>query len=240
MVATKWEPVVATLAVILIIYFHLSTSIFILGPWMFNDTTRLKFGSPLGCWIFLTASTFLIVMSLWSFLMSCLSDPGYVSHEDDRMFVDGGWCKKCERPRPARAHHCSSCSKCVKRMDHHCPWISKCVGWSNQGHFLRFLFYTSIASIVEFSMIARRAYQLLVIADSSYVNGISQGSTVILVINFLFLFWVALLVTILFLHQLHNCLKNTTDIEWLERDAAAQAAKRQRRQPVSINFSPGF
>ena len=53
----------------------------------------------------------------------------------------GRWCKKCERRRPERAHHCSLCGRCILKMgehlpmmcgtqlnfeddlDHHCPWL---------------------------------------------------------------------------------------------------------------------
>lgn len=29
------------------------------------------------------------------------------------------YCKKCNMPKPSRAHHCSVCNKCVLKMDHH-------------------------------------------------------------------------------------------------------------------------
>ena len=29
-------------------------------------------------------------------------------------------CKKCQMPKPPRAHHCSICRRCVLKMDHHC------------------------------------------------------------------------------------------------------------------------
>jgi hypothetical protein len=30
-------------------------------------------------------------------------------------------CRKCDGPKPERAHHCSVCKRCVLLMDHHCP-----------------------------------------------------------------------------------------------------------------------
>lgn len=30
------------------------------------------------------------------------------------------WCRKCDVPKPDRAHHCSACETCVYKMDHHC------------------------------------------------------------------------------------------------------------------------
>jgi len=36
-------------------------------------------------------------------------------------------CKYCRKPKPPRAHHCSSCGVCVLRMDHHCPFAVNCM-----------------------------------------------------------------------------------------------------------------
>ncbi|KAJ3223812.1 hypothetical protein HK099_000642 [Clydaea vesicula] len=49
------------------------------------------------------------------------------------------FCKKCVKPKPYRAHHCSVCNKCVLKMDHHCPWINNCVGHHNHRYFFLFL-----------------------------------------------------------------------------------------------------
>jgi len=57
-------------------------------------------------------------------------------------------CKKCQAPRPERAHHCMLCGKCVLRMDHHCPWINNCVGLHNHKFFLLLGIYTWLASLV--------------------------------------------------------------------------------------------
>ena len=34
-------------------------------------------------------------------------------------------CRKCDGPKPERAHHCSVCKRCVLLMDHHCPCKSR-------------------------------------------------------------------------------------------------------------------
>lgn len=55
------------------------------------------------------------------------------------------WCKKCDAPKPLRAHHCRLCKTCIPKMDHHCPWTNNCVSLQTFPHFLRFLVYTNAA-----------------------------------------------------------------------------------------------
>ncbi|PLB40576.1 DHHC family palmitoyltransferase [Aspergillus candidus] len=60
------------------------------------------------------------------------------------------YCKKCQLPKPDRAHHCSTCKRCVLKMDHHCPWLATCVGLYNYKAFLLFLIYTSLFCWLDF------------------------------------------------------------------------------------------
>ncbi|KAJ0122457.1 palmitoyltransferase pfa4 [Diaporthe amygdali] len=55
------------------------------------------------------------------------------------------WCKKCDSPKPLRAHHCRLCKTCIPKMDHHCPWTNNCVSLQTFPYFLRFLVYTNAA-----------------------------------------------------------------------------------------------
>lgn len=64
------------------------------------------------------------------------------------------FCKKCQSPKPDRAHHCSTCKRCVLKMDHHCPWLATCVGLRNYKPFLLFLVYTSMFCWVCFVVAA--------------------------------------------------------------------------------------
>ncbi|CAD7934252.1 unnamed protein product [Amoebophrya sp. A120] len=56
-------------------------------------------------------------------------------------------CHKCDRIKPARAHHCSVCRQCVLKMDHHCPWINNCVGFGNYQYFVLFLFWLYVGVV---------------------------------------------------------------------------------------------
>ena len=83
----------------------------------------------------------------WCYVAACATDAGRVPLDWDPTSVTSGlsnalrvayqhakdtgnrsyWCRKCDRPKPARCHHCSVCGTCVLKMDHHCPWYAKIV-----------------------------------------------------------------------------------------------------------------
>lgn len=106
------------------------------------------------------------IIGLWAYTNSVLTEPGSIPlyfdllSEDKKEFiskeefgVEGShaivnYCLKCDRKRPARAHHCMLCGKCVMRMDHHCPWIGNCVGLYNHKFFTQFLVYGSIVAFI--------------------------------------------------------------------------------------------
>jgi len=108
----------------------------------------------------------LVGFNLFSFLaiashIVCMTtDPGVVAISTDDTFQkllaieskEGKHpsrrvCRKCQGPKPSRAHHCSTCNRCVIKMDHHCPWVNNCVGLYNQKHFILFLLYVNLTCV---------------------------------------------------------------------------------------------
>ncbi|GAA0145425.1 protein modifying enzyme [Lithospermum erythrorhizon] len=120
----------------------------------------------------------LLVMLLWSYFSTVLTDPGGVplnwrpvydeetgvadpltatefgatpSDEEGRSIR---FCRKCNQLKPPRCHHCSVCGRCVLKMDHHCVWVVNCVGALNYKYFLLFLFYTFLeTTLVSLSLL---------------------------------------------------------------------------------------
>ncbi|KAI8333316.1 DHHC palmitoyltransferase-domain-containing protein [Chlamydoabsidia padenii] len=68
-----------------------------------------------------------------------------LEYEEDAQYPKT--CKKCQLPKPERAHHCSVCNACVLRFDHHCPWIHNCVGHFNHRYFVLFMTYMVLSAI---------------------------------------------------------------------------------------------
>mmetsp|Transcript_5740 Transcript_5740/g.8026 ORF Transcript_5740/g.8026 Transcript_5740/m.8026 type:complete len:320 (-) Transcript_5740:42-1001(-) len=70
------------------------------------------------------------------------------------------WCKKCNLPKPPRAHHCAVCKQCVLRLDHHCPWMMNCVGFYNHKYFVLFLLYLWVGCLYITYMSAPLAWKM--------------------------------------------------------------------------------
>lgn len=134
---------------------------------------------------------------------------GLVSHSHTRRF-----CRKCDNFKPERAHHCSACGHCVKKMDHHCFWINNCVNYDNQGHFIRFLFFTALANLLVSAYLATRAWGIFfrdyaLKTNSEYMLLAGLG---------LVSFALFCATTSFFYLQLRLAFRNTTFIEQLKHE----------------------
>ena len=109
---------------------------------------------------------FFFIFSIYFFLSSSLTDPGFIRkrfepenfcgdfHADHISETFNGhvflrkWCPSCHLYRPLRARHCRECDNCVYRFDHHCPWIDNCVGARNHRSFILFIASTATLSFL--------------------------------------------------------------------------------------------
>lgn len=120
------------------------------------------------------------------------------------------FCRKCNKKRPLRTHHCSICDKCIIRMDHHCPWINNCIGIKNYKMFYLLILYTTILFCfvfitLSYSIISGYNKKILII-DGFYIY------------NLFFLCLISFVFSIVFLvflkyHTQFVIIKNRTTLE---------------------------
>lgn len=100
---------------------------------------------------------FLLYAISFNYYMGVNTSPGTTAdihiHDENNM-DDRLECKKCNKPKPPRTHHCSICKRCVLKMDHHCPWLNNCVGLRNYRYFICFLLWLSIATFYILCILA--------------------------------------------------------------------------------------
>eukprot|EP01134_Creolimax_fragrantissima_P000087 CFRG0087T1 len=124
--------------------------------------------SPFLMLVVFIAYIFLACMAGTSHLMCMLSDPGalkkFTETPDGPDFVIDelgnrcARCTKCQVMKPYQSHHCSTCGRCIEKMDHHCPWMNNCIGRRNMKHFLLFLLYIFLTSVMSITLIVFRFF----------------------------------------------------------------------------------
>ena len=110
-----------------------------------------------------TIYSIMAVLALATHIKTSLTDPGsvpasavptlqqrssYYSHQHHHKL---SMCSQCQTYKPPGSHHCRICHRCISHMDHHCPWMNNCIGAGNMKHFLLFLCYTWICSVLSLS-----------------------------------------------------------------------------------------
>lgn len=110
---------------------------------------------------------FLEVEIFWNYFVSVLTAPSSptpgVEYGTTRAAADGrlkGFtlCRRCEVPRPPRAHHCSTCGTCAHDLDHHCIFLHNCVGYANRRSFVLFLLWTVLGCAYPVVMLVLSIY----------------------------------------------------------------------------------
>jgi palmitoyltransferase len=140
-------------------------------------------------------------MTLITHLLSMFKNPGYVpipyqpstnyyeinsnssikTNNDLLQERSDLFCKKCNNPRPLRAHHCKICGKCTLKMDHHCHWIANCVGYYNQKNFYQFLFYSTFGDLIGFFLLLIRFFSCKLSIKENVPNNVKIESPFILI-----------------------------------------------------------
>lgn len=189
---------------------------------------------------------FLLVMLLWCYSTTILTDPGGIpanwqlSKDEESgetgLFVgleqdaDSGlrgepadprkrFCRKCNQLKPPRCHHCSVCGRCILKMDHHCVWVVNCVGALNYKYFLLFLFYTFLeTTLVSFLLL--RLF-ILFFADDGEITG-TPATLIATVIAFVLNLSFALSIMGFLIMHIMLVLTNKTTIEAFEKNTTSR------------------
>ena len=141
---------------------------------------------------------------------------------NEQYYADGfsRFCKKCRRPKPQRAHHCSICRSCVLKMDHHCPWVAQCVGYRNYRTFVLFMLWLWLGCLYVMASMGPTFLKLVKHRPRSEDHGPIVFSCVLALS-------VSIAVGILLFWHVYLMATGQTTIEWYNnRVRAADARKR--------------
>jgi len=176
-----------------------------------------------------------------TYFRTVLVDPGRYVFTEQVIDVDGTqrWCKKCEAPKPPRAHHCRHCARCVPRMDHHCPWTNNCVSMTTFPHFLRFLVYTNLSLWMLGYLLWQRFYSLWQSRNLPAYLGPSLPALVALAALSLVGSVTSLALFIMLVNTVKSWVFNQTMIEGWEQDRHEAIADRGGRDWWDITSPDG-
>ncbi|KAM4813688.1 palmitoyltransferase ZDHHC4 isoform X2 [Urocitellus parryii] len=145
----------------------------------------------------------LLIICLIFFTLTCLTNPGTITKEnellflqvyefDEVMFPKNARCSTCDLRKPARSKHCSVCNWCVHRFDHHCVWVNTCIGAWNTRYFLIYLLTLTASAAIMAIISTMFLVRLVTMSDlyqETYIDdlGHSQAVDTAFLIQYLFL-----------------------------------------------------
>jgi palmitoyltransferase len=177
----------------------------------------------------------LLGLAASSHLKCVLTDPG-TTPLNSASGDEKDLCLRCYAVKGSRVHHCSTCGRCVMRMDHHCPWVNNCVGYYNQKLFILFLFYTELACLYTFALLALRATYCPFnpASEVCFIHRRELSLQMCLGICAFFLNLVfALFLGAMLQDQLYCVINNTSGIDLLQK-------KPIEKRPLKTNFEEVF
>lgn len=230
--STRGLQVLAIPTVVLLILF-----LGYFSQYLFNTSSNLGSG-PLTTSETVTLNTLLLCL-WWTYYKACTVNPGTYPPPSSSATPTNTkrWCKKCQLPKPPRAHHCRHCNRCIPKMDHHCPWTGTCVSLQTFPHFLRFLIYTNLSLLHLSLLIFRRASGIWASRHLPSYLGPSLASLTTLTILALLAGGVFLALAILLVTTLKNLLFNTTMIESWEIERHESLLDRYANPNSSLDLS---
>jgi len=124
-------------------------------------------------------------------------------------------CRRCNKYKPDRCHHCSVCGVCVLKMDHHCPWIYNCVGFYNYKYFFLLLFYVTLDTHMIFWTMTE-----------SMIRAVDENAPFMTMFCLLFglslCFFLGTVISLFFSFHVWLMLQAMTTIEFCEKKGVAQ------------------
>ncbi|GFE55732.1 DHHC zinc finger domain containing protein [Babesia ovis] len=164
----------------------------------------------------------LVLMLVWSFIMTTVTDPGYIPEtwkldnaavytcKERKENGDFRYCQYEKCYKPDRAHYCRQLGRNVLKMDHYCPWVSNCIGFYNYKFFFLTLLYANATSCYTLRNVYNTFSKAYVDPNSSF----NQLFYLALISTLLFV-----IIGVLFPFMCFHCwlvLRNKTTIEFCE------------------------